>query len=152
MPMYRLLRGGALTVAALVLVVAPALTADESDIAGRAAAWQEAYNASDLGAVAALYTADAHRMPPNMETVEGNEAIAEDLQAFKDAGGAQVNIAVTEAESVGDMAYAVGTYEILGADGSHIDHGKWVNISKRVNGEWKIYSDIWNTNMPLPTP
>jgi len=150
--MNRVLRGGALTVAALMLVVAPALTADESDIAGRAAAWQEAYNAGDLGAVAALYTEDGKRMPPNMETVDGNAAIAENLQAFKDAGGAQVNIAVTEAESVGDTAYAVGTYEISGADGSHIDHGKWVNISKRVNGEWKIYSDIWNTNMALPTP
>ncbi len=87
-----------------------------------------------------------------METVDGNAAIAENLQAFKDVGGAQINIAVTEAESVGDTAYAVGTYEILDADGSHIYHGKWLNVSKRVNGEWKIYSDIWNTNMPLPTP
>ncbi len=152
MHMYRLLRGGTLTLAALMLVVAPTLAADESDIAGRAAAWQEAFNAGDLGAVAALYTEDGKRMPPNMETVDGNAAIAENLQAFKDAGGAQVNIAVTEAESVGDTAYAVGTYEILGADGSHIDHGKWINISKRLNGEWKIYCDIWNTNMPLPTP
>ena len=91
-------------------------------------------------------------MPPNMETVEGTEAIVENLQAFKDAGGAQIDIAVTEAESVGDTAYGAGTYEITGADGSHFDHGKWLNVSKRVNGEWKIYCDIWNTNMPLPTP
>ena len=152
MPMYRLLRGGTLTLAALMLVVAPALAADESDLAGRASAWQEAFNAGNLEAVAALYTADACRMPPNMESVEGQEAIAGNLQAFVDMGAAQVNLAVTEDESVGDMAYGAGTYEILGADGSHIDHGKWINISKRLNGEWKIYCDIWNTNMPLPTP
>lgn len=112
MHMYKVLRGAALTIAALMLVVAPALTADESDIEGRAAAWQEAYNAGDLGAVAALYTEDSCRMPPNLETVKGQEAIAGNLQAFKDMGGAQVNLAVTEAESVGDMAYAVGTYEM----------------------------------------
>ena len=152
MHMYKVLRGGTLTIAALILIVAPALSADESDIAGRAAAWQEAYNAGNLEAVAALYTEDSCRMPPNLETVEGQEAIVGNLQAFKDMGGAQVNLAVTEAESVGDMAYGAGTYEITGADGSHVDHGKWLNVSKRVNGEWKIYCDIWNTNMPLPTP
>jgi hypothetical protein len=48
------------------------------------------------------------------------------------------------------MAYGRGTYEIMGADGSHIDHGKWINVSKRVNGEWKIHCDSWNSNMPVP--
>jgi ketosteroid isomerase-like protein len=142
---------GAFIVAALTLIAHPASAADESDLAGRAAAWQEGYNSDNLEAVAALYAEEASRMPPNAETI-GKDAIMANLQSFKDAGGATINLAVTEAESLGNLAYGAGTYEILGADGSHIDHGKWLNVSKRINGEWKIYSDIWNSNMPLPTP
>jgi hypothetical protein len=25
-----------------------------------------------------------------------------------------------------------------------------MNVSKKINGEWKIYCDIWNSNMPPP--
>ncbi len=48
------------------------------------------------------------------------------------------------------MAHGTGTYEILGADGSHIDHGKWMNVSKKVGGKWLIHCDIWNSDMPVP--
>ncbi|MGH9462043.1 MAG: YybH family protein [Vicinamibacteria bacterium] len=142
---------GAVTIAALTLVAMPVSAADESDLAGRAAAWQEGYNSGNLEAIAALYAEDASRMPPNAETI-GKDGIVANLQSFKDAGAATVHLTVTDAESVGDLAYGAGTYELLGADGSHIDHGKWLNVSKRINGEWKIYSDIWNSNMALPTP
>ena len=53
-------------------------------------------------------------------------------------------------ESSGDMAHGTGTYEILGADGSHIDHGKWMNVSKKVGGKWLIHCDNWNSDMPVP--
>lgn len=151
MHIYRAI-AATLAIAALMLSAALASAADESDLAGRAVAWQEAYSSGDVQAVAALYAEDGCRMPPNAETVEGRTAIAAQIEAGRDAGGVQVNISVTEAESVGDMAYGGGTYEILGEDGSPIDHGKWLNVSKRVNGEWLIQCDIWNTNMPLPMP
>jgi hypothetical protein len=82
--------------------------------------------------------------------VQGRAAIVGQLRAAKEAGAAQVKVAVTEAESIGNMAYGRGTYEITGADGSHIDHGKWINVSKRVNDEWKIHCDSWNSDMPAP--
>jgi len=142
---------GAMTIALLTMVSMVASAADESNLAARAAAWQDGYNSGDLETVAGLYSDDASRMPPNAETI-GKDGVVANLQMFKDAGGAQVKLAVTEAESVGDLAYGAGTYEITGADGSHIDHGKWLNVSKKINGEWKIYCDIWNSNMAPSTP
>jgi ketosteroid isomerase-like protein len=150
MHIYRTLVG-AVTIATLMFLAIPASAADESDLAGRAAAWQEGFNSGNLDAVAALYAEGASRMPPNAETL-GKGGIAANLQSFKDSGAATVRLAVTDAESVGDLAYGAGTYELTGADGSHIDHGKWLNVSKRINGEWKIYSDIWNSNMAPPSP
>ena len=140
---------GAITIAVTTLLSMAASAADESDLAGRAASWQNGFNSGDLEAVAALYADDSNRMPPNEETI-GKSGIVANLQPFKDMG-AQIKLAVTHAESVGDLAYGAGTYEITGADGSHVDHGKWLNVSKRINGEWKITHDIWNSNMAPST-
>ncbi len=114
---------GLVLVAALVVAVVPAWGEDHSDLAGRAKAWESEYNAGKLDAVAALYTADGCRMPPNAETANGGTAILGQLKAGREQGIAQVKIAVTSAESSGDLSYGTGTYEILSADGKHVDRG-----------------------------
>jgi ketosteroid isomerase-like protein len=134
-----------------VLSAVPAAAADKSDGAARAAVWEKEYNAGNLAAVQALYATDGCRMPPNQEAVHGSEAILAQLKAGKDRGFAKVKIVVTAAESSGDLAYGTGTYVITGADGSHIDHGKWMNVSKKLNGTWKTQCDIFNSDMAMPT-
>lgn len=136
---------------AAILAAVPALAADQSDLAGRAATWEKEYNADNLNAVAALYAADGCRMPPNQAAVHGTEAILGQLKTGKEQGITKVKIGVTSGETSGDWGYGTGTYEITGADGSHIDHGKWMNVSKKLNGTWKIQCDIWNSDMPIPT-
>jgi ketosteroid isomerase-like protein len=133
-----------------VLAVVPAAAADKSDVAGRAAIWEKEYNAGNLAAVQALYAADGCRMPPNQEAVHGSEAILAQLKAGKDRGLAKVKIVVTTAESDADLGYGTGTYVITGADGSHVDHGKWMLVSKKSNGTWKTQCDIFNSDMPMP--
>ena len=134
-----------------VLSVGPAAASDKSDVAGRAAIWEKEYNAGNLAAVQALYASDGCRMPPNQEAVHGSEAILAQLKAGKDRGFAKVKIVVTSAESSGDVGYGMGTYEVTGADGSHIDHGKWMLVSKKSGGTWKTQCDIFNSDMPMPT-
>lgn len=134
-----------------VFVAAPVLAADQSDLAGRAATWVKEYNADNLNAVVALYAADGCRMPPNAETVHGSDAILAQLKSGKDNGGAKIKVTVTSAESMGDSGWGAGTYELTRADGTPIDNGKWMNVSKKVKGTWKIQCDMWNSNNPLPT-
>jgi ketosteroid isomerase-like protein len=141
--------GFALMLAA-VLVAVPVAAADKSDIAALAAVWEKEYNAGNLAGVVALYASDGCRMPPNQEAVHGSDAILAQLKAGKDRGLAKVKIAVTSAESSGDLRYGIGTYEITGADGSHVDHGKWMLVSKKSNGAWKTQCDIFNSDMPMP--
>lgn len=133
-----------------ILAAAPAMAADASDLAGRAATWEKEYNADHLAAVAALYSADGCRMPPNVPIAQGTEGILAQLKAGKEKGIAKVKIAVTAAETSGDLGYGAGTYEIMGADGSHVDHGKWMNYSKKIKGTWMIQCDIFNSDMPMP--
>ena len=143
--------GMLILVGVAALVAAPALAADESNMEEKAKAWEAASNAGDLAAVAAMYAEDGCRMPPHMATVHGREAILASLQEGLEAGLAQVQIAVTESMSGGDLAYAIGTFMIIGPDGEHTDHGKWMNTSRRSGEEWVIYCDIWNSDMPMDT-
>lgn len=134
-----------------VLAAVPAAAADKSDIVALAAVWEKEYNANNLAAVQALYAADGCRMPPNQEAVHGSDAILAQLKAGKDRGLAKVKITVTTAESSGDLSYGTGTYEITGADGSHLDHGKWMLVRKKSDGKWKTQCDIFNSDMPMPS-
>jgi ketosteroid isomerase-like protein len=128
----------------------PAIAADKSDVAGRAAAWEKEFNAGNLAGVVALYASDGCRMPPNQPLAQGSAAILANLKAAKDMGLAKIKITVTSADSGGDVGYGSGTYEVSAADGSHLDHGKWMLISKKVNGAWKTQCDIYNSDMPMP--
>jgi ketosteroid isomerase-like protein len=132
------------------LAAVPAVAADSSNIAALAAVWEKEYNAGNLAAVVALYAPDGCRMPPNQEAVHGSQAILAALKSGKDRGLDKVKIAVTSAESSGDLSYGIGTYVITGADGSHLDHGKWMLVSKKSNGAWKTQCDIFNSDMPMP--
>jgi ketosteroid isomerase-like protein len=132
------------------LAAVPAVAADKSDIMALAAVWEKEYNANNLAAIQAMYAADGCRMPPNQEAVHGSEAILAQLKAGKDRGLAKVKLTVTTAESSGDLSYGTGTYVITGADGSHLDHGKWMLVRKKSGGTWKTQCDIFNSDMPMP--
>jgi hypothetical protein len=41
-----------------------------------------------------------------------------------------------------------GRYEIYGAENKLMDKGKYVVAWKPVNGDWKLYRDIFNSDMP----
>jgi len=134
-----------------LLAAAPAPAADKSDMAARAATWEREYNSGNLAAVVALYAADGCRMPPNQDVAPGSATILAQLKTGKERGLAKVKIAVTAADSSGDVGYGLGTYEVMAADGSRIDRGKWMLSSRKVNGVWKTQCDIFNSDMPLPT-
>jgi ketosteroid isomerase-like protein len=151
MLMKRMVGCGLVLMLGAVLAAVPAAAADKSDLAGRAATWEKEYNSGNFDAVVALYASDACRMPPNQAAVNGSQAILAQLKASKDRGAAQVKIVVTSADSSGDVGYGTGTYVITGADGSHVDHGKWMLVSKKSNGTWKTQCDIYNSDMPVPT-
>jgi ketosteroid isomerase-like protein len=133
------------------MVSIQAVAADKSDVAARAATWEKEYNADNLAGVVALYAPDGCRMPPNEEAVHGRDAILAQLKVGKDRGAAKVKIAVTAAGSSGDVGYGIGTYVLTGADGSHVDHGKWMLASKKVDGKWVTQCDIFNSDMAMPS-
>lgn len=141
-----------LSLAALLSIVAlagcapPPAAQNSPELAARADAWAERYNDGDLEGVADLYAEDARLLPPNAEMVQGRAAIKKDFQAMMDAGltGA---LETVEAMVAGDLGYRVGTYTLTKPDGSIADKGKYIESWRRIDGEWKITNDAYNSDL-----
>ncbi|MFQ5889018.1 MAG: YybH family protein [Gemmatimonadota bacterium] len=116
-------------------------------IAEATEAWEAAWNAGDGAGIAALYTDDAMLLPPGSEPIEGREAIQAFWQSAVESGS-QAELKMGEVEDFGETAIEVrGSYVVTGADGAHLDHGKYIVVWKKVDGSWKLHRDIWNSSM-----
>lgn len=140
-----------LLLCAALLVVPAAVSAQDADAAVKqgAKAWMNAYNAGDAAGLAALYATDAMLLAPGAEPIEGREAIQAYWQTAMDATpGATSQLTTKEVHQMGrDMAVEVGAFVSTGADGSHLDHGKYVVIWQRTDDGWKLARDIYNSSM-----
>jgi ketosteroid isomerase-like protein len=107
-----------------------------------------AYNQGDAPGLAAFYTQDGQIMPPNAEVAAGPLALEALFRSFWDAGDTVIELETVEAEGSGDIAYEVGKYTLSGKLGKVNDLGKYIVVWKKVGGQWKLYRDIFNSNMP----
>ncbi|HYO47923.1 MAG TPA: nuclear transport factor 2 family protein [Gemmatimonadota bacterium] len=135
----------------LVVMAFPAIALGQDTKAAIEAgsqAWQEAWTAGDAAGVTALYAKDAIVLAPGAEPVTGHEAIQAFWQASIDErSGDTEKITTLEVHAMGDMAVEVGSYANTGPDAQHNDHGKFIAVWKKVDGEWKIARDIFNSSM-----
>jgi uncharacterized protein (TIGR02246 family) len=146
-----MIRRIAMALLALALTVSlPAFAQGGGDLRAQigklSQAWEKAYNAGDAAGVAALYGKDARVMPPNAEPASGSSAI----RTFFDGdvkSGAKMALTMEDATGSGDYAVETGKWVATSSDGKHLDHGKYVTVYKKAEGGWKIYRDIWNSNM-----
>lgn len=116
-------------------------------------AWADAAKAGDAAAIAALYTSDAVILPPGSSRIEGTQGIQEYFAGMLEAplSSATLDSDIVTVAAAGDYAYANGTWTMSGTapDGSEwSDQGKYTEVWTNVDGDWKIVSDIWNSDTP----
>ena len=108
-----------------------------------------AFNATDADKLASLYFKTATLMPPHEGAVKGRMAI----QAwFQEALGrlGKIEIIPTRSSILGGEAFQVGNFKITPIDGSSPRTFKYVLILNRVEAQWQIAYDIWNSDQPTP--
>jgi uncharacterized protein (TIGR02246 family) len=135
---------------ALCLGPANAQSAKEA-IEASNAEFVKAYNSKSAAGVASLYTVDAAAFPPDMMRVDGRENIQKLWQGAMDLGISDLTLKTVEVEESGDLAYETGTFalKVPGNEGSKpVDAaGKYVVVWKKdLDGSWKLYRDIWNSD------
>lgn len=111
--------------------------------------FMETYKKLDPAGMAELYTADAKLLPPNSESVEGGENLVSYWQAIMDTGISEITLHTGDVERYGKALVEVSSAELYGEDGELIDKSKYIVIWKQERGTWKMYLDMFNSNMPV---
>jgi uncharacterized protein (TIGR02246 family) len=126
---------------------APALAQDKATIQKLNDKFVAAFNKGDAAAIAAMYTNDAAVLPPGSEIVKGKNAI----QAFWKKSAEQlgdIKLITVDVKPLGNnAAREIGTVTLkTKAQPPQDVSGKYVVVWNKTGREWKLDTDIWNTN------
>ena len=113
------------------------------------ARFSEAFERGDAKALAAMYTSDAIVLPPDSETIRGNEAIGEFWKTTRESGVQSAALTTVDVDRTGDVADEVGKVSLtIQPAGKELttEAAKYVVVWKRqADGSWKLHRDIWNS-------
>lgn len=144
----------ALAVAACKQAAPPIdLKAEEQKIIQLNEQWAAAIAAKNIDGTIAPYAPAAVYLLPNAEPAKG-DAIRQAWSEVLQLPEMSLSFAPTHIgfDAAGTVAYDVGTYSFSfqSPAGKVEDHGKYVDIWRKIDGEWKVVVDIFNTSVPLP--
>ena len=110
------------------------------------AAFQKAFETSDSVGLANLYTSDGKMMMPGAPSIVGRPAITSTIAMFM-----KMNIK-RQAKTIDvwgndEMIAEEGTASLSDQKGSVLDQAKYLVIWKKEDGQWKIFRDMWNTDL-----
>ncbi|MBA3807676.1 MAG: SgcJ/EcaC family oxidoreductase [Solirubrobacterales bacterium] len=112
--------------------------------AALSAAFAAAVNARDIDAALALWIEDAAIVSPDGQSIRGREAIGAALHALVE-NDASVEIDVAELYAAGDVALAVGSLTINGADAEGTPYSQQsqslVIYARGADGAWRVAID-----------
>lgn len=118
--------------------------------------WTIALQKRDAEKIVSFYATEAVSMRPNQPIYIGINAVRNGIESmladttllFNTYAG---KVDVIEVSVAGDMAYSYGHDEIMvkTKDGLVKDEGKWVDIWKKIDGQWKVIVSSGNSNKPL---
>jgi ketosteroid isomerase-like protein len=132
------------------------VAADETVIRAATVLWNDAYNAGEVDKIVALYAEDAVVMPGNAPALRGRAALKDfltkDIAATK-AEGLTEKDGISDVGISGDLAWHAGTSSVIDSAGKTVETGKYIEVWRRVNGQWLMIRDIWNDDAPTtPAP
>jgi ketosteroid isomerase-like protein len=128
-------------------VAAYAQIDDETVIRRNIAAFSDAIVHRDTEAIANAYAADASIFPNGFDIIKGTKDIKSYWTPRSGTTTTFHKIYPVEIVVNGSTAYGHGYYEVSGInDGNPFQgvRGKYVIVWKKLDGQWKIYLDIWN--------
>jgi uncharacterized protein (TIGR02246 family) len=131
----------------LSLATSAALAQDKATIEKLNNAWTAAFNKGDAQAVAAMYAEDAYVLPPGSDIVKGRAAIeAFWRQAAQQMGDAKLT--TLDVLPLGrNAAREIGTVTLKTKSQPPQEIvGKYSVVWRKIGGQWKLATDIWNTN------
>lgn len=97
------------------------------------------------------YTDDARIFPSNAAIVNGKKEISKLFSELSKMKMGEFKVETTLLYGNPENLIEEGQFIIGDGKGTTFDKGKYICIWRKVGGEWKCYSDIWNSDRPLTT-
>lgn len=113
--------------------------------------FMDLFGKSDSIGLANLYTNDAKFMMANAESAVGRNNIQSAFAGFLNAGIAKIELKTVGLWGDKNMLVSEDNWKLFTKDGTEVDHGKALVIWKKEDGEWKLFRDIINSDLPVPT-
>ncbi|HZY82976.1 MAG TPA: DUF4440 domain-containing protein [Cyclobacteriaceae bacterium] len=139
----------ALPVVSILLIACSVATAqnDKAMILKESENFSKLFVAADYESMANMYTDDAVLMAPGRDPINGIEEIR---RYWTELNYRQLKhrLEPVEITIAGDLAYDYGfVYSQSESDGvvSQPNSSKYYTIWKKVNGQWKVHVDMWNS-------
>jgi ketosteroid isomerase-like protein len=95
-----------------------------------------------------IFTKDAKAYPPNSDAVVGRAAISAVNSQWVNYDIKEFREETTALYGCEDYLIDEGNYYLRYGKDNTIDKGKYLNVWKKENGDWKIFTNMWNTSMP----
>jgi len=118
--------------------------------------WTVALQNKDIDKVMSLYSPEGVVMKPNNSIYVGLQSIRTQVESdFADTtmlwNTTSTTIDIIEVSASGDIAYARGINrgKMKTLTGIVEISDKWIDIYKKIDGQWKCIVGIWNSNNPL---
>jgi ketosteroid isomerase-like protein len=118
-------------------------------------AWSDAAHRKDIDGVVSYMAVDGETLAPNEPAARDKAAIKASWANLLGLPNVSVHwepLRVQVSES-GEIGYTSGSYTLSYADpkGRTVtDHGKYLEVWKKIDGKWKCSSDAYNSDIPLP--
>ena len=107
------------------------------------ATWADAYDASDAGALTALYADDARSLPPGGVPLVGRNQIESYWKDDMGEGGSVTKLTPTAAVAQGAFVHIEGTYQVEGQDKMELAKGQYHQLWTRTVDGWRLQRELW---------
>jgi ketosteroid isomerase-like protein len=94
------------------------------------------------------YCRDAAVYCPNVPAVVGIDSIISFFYGTGNNGEAIIELPPNNIYGNADLVVEDGTFNFPDGKGGSIDKGKFIALWKQEDGKWKLYREIWNTDLP----
>ncbi len=130
------------------IVVEPAfnLTTAKAEIVVANKKFMTLFAASDSVGLTNLYTQDSKFMMSGAPAISGKENIQATFHAIMSSGVNRVDLRTIDVWGTEDLITEEGGLSLFVGD-DEVDQGKYVVLWKKENGEWKLFRDIFNSNL-----
>lgn len=120
----------------------------KASIAASNATFGDGFATGDSVAFASHYTSDGCISPSNFPKMCGTSAIMAYFNGGYKMGIRGIKLTTEEVMGGKEGVIETGKYELFADKNMSIDKGKFIVIWKQENGKWKMFRDVWNTDLP----